>query len=48
MLRPRITIRGEVGEARVRHLLEVAHRECFIANSLRSEIELAPEITIVD
>ena len=45
-LRPRITINGDVGEERVRHLVEVAHRECFIANSLRTEIVVEPVITI--
>jgi organic hydroperoxide reductase OsmC/OhrA len=47
-LRPRITVRAPATESRVRHLVEVAHRECYIANSLTSTISLAPEITIVD
>lgn len=43
VLRPRITIRGAVPrETRLLHLVEVAHRECFIANSLTSEIEIQP------
>ncbi len=46
VLRPRITIRGQVDEARVRHLVEVAHRECFIANSLRTNVRIEPRITI--
>ena len=33
-LRPRITVRGPVGDERLHHLVEVAHRECFIANSV--------------
>ena len=41
-LRPRITIRGVVDEARIRHLVEVAHRECFIANSLSTEVVIEP------
>lgn len=45
-LRPSITVRGreggEPGEERLRHLVEVAHRECFIANTLRSEITIVP------
>ena len=32
----------EVSEARLAHLVEVAHRECFIANSLSSDIEVRP------
>jgi organic hydroperoxide reductase OsmC/OhrA len=43
-LRPRITVRGDVAEERVRHLVEVGHRECFIANSLRSEVVVEPDI----
>ncbi|GAC1535890.1 MAG: OsmC family protein [Acidimicrobiales bacterium] len=45
-LRPSITVRGmhgdEPGEERLRHLVGVAHRECFIANTLRSEITIVP------
>ncbi len=42
VLHPRITVRGDVTEARLVHLCEVAHRECFIANSLRTEIVVEP------
>jgi organic hydroperoxide reductase OsmC/OhrA len=43
VLRPRITLRGETpGEDRLRQLVESAHRHCFIANSLSSEIVLEP------
>jgi organic hydroperoxide reductase OsmC/OhrA len=41
-LRPRITVRGEVNDARLRHLVEVAHRECYIANSISAEIVIEP------
>lgn len=44
VLRPRITVAGPVDEDRVRRLIELAHRECFIANSLRSEIVIEPTI----
>jgi organic hydroperoxide reductase OsmC/OhrA len=47
-LRPRITVAGRADPERVRHYVELAHRECFIANSLRSEIVLLPEIEIRD
>jgi organic hydroperoxide reductase OsmC/OhrA len=43
-LRPRITIAGDVARERVEHLVEVAHRECFIANSLSTEIVVTPTI----
>ncbi|HEV7886708.1 MAG TPA: OsmC family protein [Acidimicrobiales bacterium] len=45
-LRPRITVAGDVAESRVRHLVKVAHRECFIANSLRTEILVEPVIVV--
>jgi organic hydroperoxide reductase OsmC/OhrA len=47
VLRPRITVRGSVTEDRVRHLCEVAHRECYIANSVTTEITVEPGITII-
>jgi organic hydroperoxide reductase OsmC/OhrA len=45
LLRPRITVRGDVDEARLAHLVEVAHRECFIASSLRTEVVVEPAFT---
>lgn len=42
VLRPQITVSGDATEERLTHLCEVAHRECFIANSLRTDIELQP------
>lgn len=41
-LRPRITVRGETDDARLRHLCEVAHNECFIANSLTTDVVVEP------
>lgn len=48
VLRPRIRAIAGPGAsvARLEHLVEVAHRECFIANSLRSEIVVEPTISI--
>jgi organic hydroperoxide reductase OsmC/OhrA len=46
-LRPQIVVREDVSEARVRHLLEVAHRECFVASSLTTEVVVEPAVTIV-
>jgi organic hydroperoxide reductase OsmC/OhrA len=42
VLRPRITVAGDVAEERLRRYFELAHRECFVARSLRTEIELEP------
>jgi organic hydroperoxide reductase OsmC/OhrA len=47
VLRPSITVRGDVAESRLTHLCEVAHRECFIANSLTTEIVVEPTFTIL-
>jgi organic hydroperoxide reductase OsmC/OhrA len=47
-LRPRITVRAPASEDRIRHLVGVAHRECYIANSLRSEIVIQPDIRVMD
>lgn len=51
-LRPTITVRRSAGttgtdasDDRLRHLCEVAHRECFIANSLRTEVVVKPSFT---
>lgn len=53
-LRPRITLvdqvvgrRTPVSEERVRQLCAVAHRECYIANSLRTEVVVEPTISLV-
>jgi organic hydroperoxide reductase OsmC/OhrA len=53
-LRPQITLTdtlveggGPVTESRVRHLCEVAHRECYIANSLRTDVLVEPLISLV-
>ncbi len=46
-LRPRIHLAAAPpgGPARVRALVEQAHRECYIASSLRCEIVLEPELS---
>lgn len=47
VLHPDITVRAGPDEQRVRRLVEIAHRECFIANSLTSTIEIDPTIRFV-
>jgi organic hydroperoxide reductase OsmC/OhrA len=44
VLRPTITLAEGPTEERVRHLCEVAHRECFIANSLKTEVVVEPTV----
>ena len=46
-LRPRITVRGPATEARVRALVDTAHRECFVANSLTTHIDIIPTIDLL-
>ena len=46
VLRPRITVKGPVEEAAVRKAVEIGHHECFIANSLKADIRVEPEIVI--
>jgi organic hydroperoxide reductase OsmC/OhrA len=46
VLRPAIRVGPGTDEAQVRHLVEVAHRECFIARSLRSEVDIEPRISV--
>lgn len=43
-LRPRITVRRPATEGRVRALVDTAHRECFVANSLTTHIDVIPTI----
>ncbi len=45
-LKPRIVVGGEVSEERVRHYVELAHNECYIANSLKSNIVVKPVIEV--
>lgn len=46
-LRPHITVRVPATEQRIRELTELAHRECFIANSLRCRIVVQPKVQII-
>jgi organic hydroperoxide reductase OsmC/OhrA len=45
-LRPRIVVNGDVAEARILRCVELAHKSCFIANSLTSEIVIEPTISL--
>jgi organic hydroperoxide reductase OsmC/OhrA len=46
MLHPRIRVAPGTAERRVLHLVEVAHRECYVANSLRTDIRIEPTVII--
>jgi organic hydroperoxide reductase OsmC/OhrA len=45
-LRPRIVVGAGAKEERVRRYVDLAHEHCYIANSLRSEMVIEPEIEI--
>lgn len=43
-LRPVITVRAGTDHARVTELVHQGHEECYIANSLRTQVLVTPEI----
>ena len=45
VLRPRIVVQGATAE-RVKRLLHKAHEQCYIANSLKTDITLEPAIEV--
>lgn len=44
VLRPTIWVAAGTSEERVRHLVDVAHHECYVANSLRTEVRVEPTV----
>lgn len=42
-LSPQITVVGDVPAAKLQRMVEIGHRECFIANSLRTDVLLRPQ-----
>jgi organic hydroperoxide reductase OsmC/OhrA len=47
LLRPRITVAKPATKKRVSRLIDLAHDECYIANSLRTEIDIEPSIVVL-
>lgn len=47
VLRPHVVVAEGPTEDRVRHLIDVAHRQCFIANSLATPVRVEPTIAFV-
>ena len=47
-LSPVVTVNGEVAEERLQHWTEVGHRECYIANSVRTDIQVTPTFRRAD
>lgn len=48
VLRPHIVVGPGTSVDRVRHLVDVAHRECYIASSLRSDIRIEATVVVED
>jgi organic hydroperoxide reductase OsmC/OhrA len=48
VLRPRIVARPGPSKERIHQLAELAHRECYIANSLTSEVVVEPRVEFAD
>jgi len=48
VLRPQITVCSDVEEERVLKLCELAHRECNVAKSLATRVELEPALLRLD
>ncbi len=46
MLRPRIVVAEGPSRERVRRLAELAHDECYIANSLKSDVRVEPRVEL--
>ena len=46
LLKPRIVVMGG-DEAAVKKAVEIGHHECYIANSLKTDIRVEPEIVIL-
>jgi organic hydroperoxide reductase OsmC/OhrA len=47
-LRPHITLDVGVNEARARELVDKAHHNCFIANSVSATVDIAPTFAFVE
>lgn len=47
-LRPTITIASSTPAEQIVRLVELAHRDCYIANSLRTDIVVTPTIVTAD
>ena len=45
VLRPRVEVASDAPEERLHKLAQLAHRECYIANSLKSEVVVEPTFT---
>ena len=47
LLKPRIVLEPPADPDTVARMIELAHKQCFIANSLKSHIDIEPQIIII-
>jgi organic hydroperoxide reductase OsmC/OhrA len=47
VLRPRITVAAGPSVHRVERLVDLAHRECYVANSLATPVTVAPVVQVL-
>ena len=47
-LRPHITLDVGANETRARELVDKAHHNCFIANSVTASVEIVPTLTLAE
>ena len=45
-LRPHIVVSPNTNQERIRQLVELAHNECYIANSLKCQVSVEPTIEV--
>lgn len=48
VVRPRVRVRGAEDVARALELIDEAHRVCLVARSIRSSVDLEPEVTVAE
>ncbi len=46
VLRPTIWVAPGTSEERVKHLVKVAHHECYVANSLKTDVRVEPTVVV--
>jgi len=45
-VKPKISVKSEAGIDNIKQLMVLAEKNCFISNSIKSEIEVMPEIKV--
>ena len=46
VVKPRITVGPEVDRSKVERVIKMAEKNCYVSNSLRSEVRLEPDIVV--